>query len=209
MAHAQHAVLFDLDGTLVDSVYQHARIWHELLAEHGLRVPHWKVHRAIGLPSDRLLAWLLGERPDAEADMVAAHEQRFLEQAAKLGATDGALLLLADLDERKVPCYAVTSATEAIRGALFKALGRSVPMTDGAAKGSKPQADPILGAVHTLGLDPLQVTMVGDAIWDGEAARRAGTHFIAVRCGGNSDELLRQAGALWVEDSPRGLIGRL
>jgi HAD superfamily hydrolase (TIGR01509 family) len=210
MAHAQHAVLFDLDGTLVDSVYQHARIWHELLAEHGQHVPHWKVHRAIGLPSDRLLAWLLGARPEAEADMVAAHERRFLEQAANvaLRATHGAVALLADLDARAVPYYAVTSASESIQGALFAALGRSIPIAEG-AKGSKPHAEPILGAVHILGLDPLQVTMIGDAVWDGEAARRAGTHFIALRSGGNSDESLRQAGALWVEDSPRELIGRL
>jgi phosphoglycolate phosphatase-like HAD superfamily hydrolase len=210
MAHASHAVLFDLDGTLVDSVYQHAITWHEVLLEHKLHVPVWKLHRAIGLPGDLLLAWLLGEHPKQAASLIAEQEKRFVRLANTLTPTVGALALLSDLEEREVPFLAISSASEVTRQALFQALGREVPIGEApASKTPKPHADPLLVAAHTLGLDPLQLSFVGDAIWDGEAARRSGVHFLGLRCGGTSDALLKQAGALWVEDAPRDLIGRL
>jgi phosphoglycolate phosphatase-like HAD superfamily hydrolase len=210
MAQASHAVLFDLDGTLVDSVYQHVCTWHDILLEHKLHVPVWKVHRAIGLPGDRLLAWLLGEQPAQAAALIAEQERRFLKCADGLTPTDGALALLRDLEARDVPFRAVTSASDTTRQALFKALGREVPIADKpASKSAKPGADPILAATRELSLEPKQISFVGDAIWDGEAARRSGVHFLGLRCGGTSDALLEQAGALWVEDAPRDLIGRL
>jgi phosphoglycolate phosphatase-like HAD superfamily hydrolase len=210
MATSKHAVLFDLDGTLVDSVYQHVRIWRDVLSENGFSVPHWKVHRGIGLPSERLLAWLLGEVPKAAKAMSETHDKRMLEQKSTLVPTPGALALLDDLDSRQVPYYVVTSAAPEIRDALFGALGRELPSPAPHEKtGEKPHAQPILAAVQALKLEPAQVTMIGDASWDGESARRAGAHFIGLRCGGSTDELLLQAGALWVEDAPRDLIGRL
>jgi HAD superfamily hydrolase (TIGR01509 family) len=210
MAHASHAVLFDLDGTLVDSVYQHTSTWHEVLLEHKLHVPLWKLHRAIGLPGERLLAWLLGEEPKNAATLIAEQEKRFARLVNTLTPTPGALALLSDLEAREVPFLAITSASESTQRALFQALGRELPIGEAAAtKTPKPHADPILTAVHALGLDPLQITFVGDAIWDGESARRSGVHFLGLRCGGTSDALLTQAGALWVEDAPRDLIGRL
>jgi HAD superfamily hydrolase (TIGR01509 family) len=207
-AQASHAVLFDLDGTLVDSVYQHATMWHDVLRDHKLHVPLWKLHRAIGLPGERLLAWLLGEKPRNAATLIAEQDERFARLANTLTPTQGALALLNDLEAREVPFMAITSASETTRQALFQALDRELPVGD-STKSPKPHADPILAAVHTLGLDPLQVTFVGDAIWDGESARRSGVHFLGLRCGGTSDALLKQAGALWVEDAPRDLIGRL
>jgi HAD superfamily hydrolase (TIGR01549 family) len=205
----QHGVLFDLDGTLVDSVYQHARIWHDVLAEHGFLLPHWKVHRGIGLPSARLLSWLLGQVPDSADAMIAAHDEAFQQCAGKLHATDGARALLEELERHEVPFCAVTSAGDQTRELLFKALGREMPYS--AVKGSapKPSPSPLMAAADHLGLPPNALVMIGDAIWDGEAARRAGAHFIGVRCGGTGDELLKQAGALWVEDAPRDLMGRL
>lgn len=210
MAHSSHAVLFDLDGTLVDSVYQHATTWHEVLLGHDLHVPLWKLHRAIGLPGDLMLAWLLGEhRKDAKA-LIAEQEARFVRLANTLRPTEGALALLSDLEAREVPFLAVTSASETTRDALFQALQRELPIgKPPSSKSPKPHADPILVAVKELGLELSQVSFIGDAIWDGEAARRAGVHFIGLRCGGTSDALLEQAGALWVEDAPRDLIGRL
>ena len=204
----QHGVLFDLDGTLVDSVYQHVRIWHDVLAEHGWNVPHWKVHRGIGLPSERLLSYLLGERPADAEKMAAEHGKRFLEQAGTLRSTLGAEALLDELEERGVPFCAVTSAGPDTRDALFKALSRTLPNCT-PKSGEKPNPEPLLAAAAELGLDPDQVTMIGDAVWDGEAARRCGAHFIGLRCGGTGDSLLRQAGAIWVEDAPRDLMGRL
>jgi HAD superfamily hydrolase (TIGR01549 family) len=204
----RHGVLFDLDGTLVDSVYQHVRIWHDVLAEHGFTVPHWKVHRGIGLPSDRLLSYLLGERPADAKKMSEEHERRFLDDAPSLRSTAGAEALLDELEERRVPFCAVTSAAPETRDALFKALARTLPCCSPKA-GEKPNPEPLVAAAAELGLEPGQVTMIGDAVWDGEAARRCGAHFIGLRCGGTADSLLRQAGAIWVEDAPRDLMGRL
>lgn len=207
-AHASHAVLFDLDGTLVDSVYQHVRIWHDVLAEHGHHVSHSFIHRGIGMSSDRLLSWLLGHEPAQKEKLLAEHDRRFLEVKSTLFPTKGALELLKDLDTREVPYYAVTSAGPEAQKVLFGALGRDVPVADSQANG-KPHANTLLAAANMLKLDPLQITMVGDAIWDAEAAHRSGMHFIGLLCGGTSRELLLQARALWVEESPRELIGRL
>jgi HAD superfamily hydrolase (TIGR01549 family) len=208
MANASHAVLFDLDGTLVDTVYHHVRIWHDVLRKAGLPAPHWKVHRGIGLPSDRLLRWLLGDAPQNAVELTEEHDRLFLECSDQLSATDGALALLRDLEAREVPFLAVTSAGEATQKALFKGLGRDMPIA-GSGQESKPQSDPIVGAMKQLGLESNQLTFIGDAVWDGEAARRSRVPFIGLRCGGFSDALLLQAGALWVEDAPRDLIGRL
>jgi phosphoglycolate phosphatase-like HAD superfamily hydrolase len=101
----------------------------------------------------------------------------------------------------------VTSANEATRTVLFDALGRALPVAPEA--GSKPDQGPMLAALKALDREPDQVTMIGDSVWDAESAHRSGVHFVGLRCGGMSAELLRQAGALWVEDAPRDLIGRL
>lgn len=206
---AQHGVLFDIDGTLVDSVYQHARIWHDVLAEHGFALPHWKVHRGIGLPSERLLSWLLGHVPESAQTMVAAHERAFKACANELRATEAACALLDELERHEVPFSAVTSAGDEIREVLFAALGRKLPYSGDKGRAPKPNPSPLMAAADHIGLPPSALVMIGDAIWDGEAARRAGMHFIGLRCGGTGDDLLRQAGALWVEDAPRDLMGRL
>jgi HAD superfamily hydrolase (TIGR01509 family) len=140
--------------------------------------------------------------------MAAEHDRRFIKQANTLLPTPGALELINDLDARQVPYLAVTSASEDTQKALFDALGRRLP-TPPHAPGGKPQANILLSAAQTLKLDPEQLTMIGDAAWDGESARRSGMHFIGLRCGGVSDAVLLQAGALWVENAPRDLIGRL
>jgi HAD superfamily hydrolase (TIGR01509 family) len=203
-------VLFDLDGTLVDSVYQHVRIWHDVLSEHGWHVPHWKVHRGIGLTSDRLLSWLLGEQPPNAREIIAEHERRFVALTGQLRPTAGAAALLAELEQHDVPFCAVTSAGDRTREALFQALERELPYSgDKGKRPPKPNPSPLLAAAERLGSAPESLLMIGDAVWDGEAARRAGMHFIGLRCGGTGDELLRMAGALWVEDAPRDLMGRL
>jgi HAD superfamily hydrolase (TIGR01509 family) len=208
MASVSHGVLFDIDGTLVDSVYQHVRIWHAVLNEHGLHVPQVMIHRGIGLPAERLLPWLLGRASAADQELAAEHDRRFIKQANTLMPTPGALELINDLEARQVPFIAVTSASEETQKALFDALGRRLP-TPPHASGGKPQANVLLAAAQTLKIDPQQLTMIGDAAWDGESARRSGMHFIGLRCGGVSDDVLMQAGALWVENAPRDLIGRL
>jgi HAD superfamily hydrolase (TIGR01509 family) len=205
------AVLLDLDGTLVDSVYQHVLAWDEALAAHGLHVPLWRIHAGIGMGGDRIVPWLLGQQTDQLDELKDAHSERFEARAASLRATDGALDLLDDLEARGVDFSIATSAGSSTRDILLTALGRKdLPFVDADGVDSpKPAPDLLLAACEELGREPSAVTLVGDSPWDAEAARRVGIRAIGVRTGGFPPEELLRAGAIEVVPSPRDLIGRL
>lgn len=205
------AVLLDLDGTLVDSVFQHVIAWDTALCGAGHEVPLWRIHAGIGMGSERLVPWLLGGHPEGLDALSEAHEHAFLDHAGELRPTNGALALLDDLERRDVPFHIATSATEVVRKALLHALGREdLPTTDASAvDSSKPAPDLLLAGCEALGVEPDETTLIGDSPWDAEAARRVGIRCIAVRCGGFGDDRLRAAGALAVEDDPLALVGRL
>lgn len=206
------AVVLDLDGTLVDSLYVHVEAWDAAFAQAGRPQPMWRIHRAIGLGSDRLVAHLLAEVPPADllAHLVDGHRTRFLDRAADLRPTRGAVDLLADLADRTVPTVVATSAGGAEREALMAVLGDpEIAVTDqSSAEDSKPGPAPLLQAARDLPDGP-SIVVVGDTVWDGQAARRAGARFIGVRCGGFGDAELREAGADLIADDPAGLIGLL
>jgi phosphoglycolate phosphatase-like HAD superfamily hydrolase len=205
-------VVLDLDGTLVDSLYVHVTTWAESFAAAGRPQPMWRIHRAIGLGSDRLVAHLLGGPPDADlrAQLVDGHSSRFLDRAGDLAPTRGATDLLADLADREVPTVVATSAGGEERKALMAALGDpDIPVTDASsADDSKPGPAPLRQAAADLPRSP-STMMVGDTTWDGHAALRAGMRFVGVRCGGFGTAELREAGADLVVDDPAGLIGLL
>jgi HAD superfamily hydrolase (TIGR01509 family) len=205
------AVLLDLDGTLVDSVYAHVVAWDRALAEAGHEVPLWRIHGAIGMGSDRLLPWLLGRHTDDADELSAAHTKRFLDHAARLRPTPGALDLLDDLERREVPFRIATSAGADERRALLDALGRDdLPSADAdEVEAPKPAPDLLLATCAQLHADPAHTTLVGDSPWDAEAADQVGMRTIAVRCGGFADQVLLGAGAVDVVDDPRALVGRL
>lgn len=208
---SERAVLLDLDGTLVDSVYLHVICWHEALAEHGHEVPMWRIHAGIGMGSDRLLPWLLGGHPD-DADAVSdAHTRRFLDRAEGLRPTNGALALVEDLEHREVPFIIATSAGSEEREALLDVLGRAdLETTDsGDVPSSKPAPHLVRESSAEVGEEPRRATLVGDSPWDAAAAIRLGVRTIAVRCGGFGDQELRDAGAYQIVDDPRALLGRL
>lgn len=205
------AVLLDLDGTLVDSVYHHVEAWDQALRSHGEILPRWRIHRAIGLGSDRLIPWLLGHHPDTADAMSDEHDRRFLEMAEDLHATRGASQLIDDLEARAVPFLVATSAGGEEREALLAALGRtdlSATDADDVAT-SKPDPEIVIAACRELGVEPGEVVMVGDTPWDAEAARRAGARAIGVRTGGFGADELTGSGASAVVDAPADLIGRL
>lgn len=206
------AIVLDLDGTLVDSLYVHVQAWDAAFAEAGRPQPAWRIHRAIGLGSDRLVAHLLAEVPSADLreQLVGGHRTRFLDRASALRATPGAVDLLADLADREVPTVVATSAGGEEREALMAVLGDpDLPVTDqSSAADSKPGPAPLLQAARDLP-DAPSIVMVGDTVWDGQAARRAGARFVGVRCGGFGDAELRAAGADLLADDPAGLIGLL
>ncbi len=208
---SEPAVALDLDGTLVDSVYQHVIAWDQALTAAGYAVPLWRIHSGIGMGSERIVPWLLGRQvPDLE-ELKEAHEKRFEALADGLRATDGALDLLDDLEARGVDYTIATSASGPTREILLKALGRQdLPGTDADDVDSpKPAPDLLLAACAELERDPSVVTLVGDSPWDAEAASRVGMRFIGVRCGGFGTAQLTAAGAYDVVHSPRDLIGRL
>ncbi len=205
------AVLLDLDGTLVDSVFHHVIAWDLALTEAGHQVPLWRVHAAIGMGGSRLVPWVLGTHVEGIDELKDSHEKKFLEQAERLRATDGAHDLVEDLEIREVPFVIATSATGPVRKALLEALGRTdLPAIDAdSVDSSKPAADLLLAGCEELDVDPAHATLIGDSPWDAEAARRVGIRAIAVRTGGFGDDRLRGSGAMDVVDNPRALVGRL
>lgn len=205
------AVLLDLDGTLVDSVYHHVVTWARSFHEHGYEVPLWRIHASIGMGSDRMMPWLVGGQVDDPEGLSDGHERRFLELADELRPTDGARELLDDLEAREVPFLIATSAGEAEKEALLEALGRPDLGTTHADEvaSSKPAPDLLEASLDQLGVPAAAVTLVGDSPWDARAASRIGMRCISVRCGGFGDADLRDAGAIDVVDGPRDLIGRL
>jgi phosphoglycolate phosphatase-like HAD superfamily hydrolase len=204
-------VLLDLDGTLVDSVYQHVVAWHEAFLDGGYDVPLYRIHAAIGMGSDRLVPWLLGEHVDDADALADDHTRRFLDRTDQLRPTTGARAFLDDLERREVPFIISTSASGDEREALLDVLGRhDLPATDSdEVDSSKPAPDLLLASCHAAGFDPSLTIMVGDAPWDAHAATRVGIRPIALRCGGFGDEALRAAGATRIVDAPRDLIGQL
>jgi HAD superfamily hydrolase (TIGR01509 family) len=206
-----HAILLDLDGTLVDSVYHHVAAWSAAFADHGYDVPDQRIHAGIGMGGDRLVAWLVGEEPDDADTLREAHTERFLDRVGALRPTPGALALLDDLERRERGFVVATSASPTEREALLEVLGRpDLPVTDNDESiASKPAPDLLLDACAMLDADPTDATLVGDSPWDARAAGRVGMRTIAVRCGGFGDAVLTAAGAVDVVDAPRDLVGRL
>lgn len=213
----RRGVVLDLDGTLVDTVFHHVLAWDAILREHGLEVALWRVQRAIGLPGPQLVSLVLGRSPLDLGGLVSAlvdgHERIFLARTepSALHPTEGATALLADLEGRGVPYVIATSATGAMAELLLDALGRPelALHTADDTEATKPAPEPLLAACASMEVDPARATMVGDAPYDAESARRAGARAIGVRCGGFGDAVLREAGAWTVVDAPRDLLGRL
>lgn len=210
---APAAVLLDLDGTLIDSVYHHVVCWDAAFRDHDRVVPQWRIHRGIGMGSERILPWLFGghlDRDEVES-LKQGHKERFLDRGDVLRPTDGAVALIEDLETRGVPFLIATSAGSDERKLMLEVLDRpDLAVSDSdSVDSSKPAPDLVHAAYGQLDVTTDDVTMVGDSPWDAEAARRAGIRAIGVRTGGfGEDEMLRH-GAFDVVDSPRDLIGRL
>lgn len=210
MTATPYAVLLDLDGTLVDSVYHHVLAWNDALRAGGRDIPLSHIHAAIGMGSDRLVPHLLGEHAEDAESLADHHLRRFLDLAGGLRPTRGARALLADLDARDVRHVVATSAGGDESRALLQALGADPPPIDSdAVADSKPAGDLLLAACDQVGVAPDAALVVGDSPWDAEAARRIGARPLGVRCGGFSDAALARRGAVDVVEDPRELIGQL
>lgn len=213
-ATAVRAVLFDIDGTLVDSNYLHVQAWSEAAAAAGRPVDDAQIHRAIGMDSGLLLERLLG---DAPAELAAAakkgHSDRYRALSPRLRRFDGARELLHALHADGRQVVLATSAPPAELEVLLSVLEAPddidhVTSADDVEQ-AKPSGELIEIAVRRAGVGPGEAVMVGDSVWDAEAAARAGVPFVGVMSGGTGRDDLIRAGAVAVYPDVAALLSDL
>jgi len=204
------ALIFDLDGTLVDTVYAHVFAWQRALAERGMSIDGWKIHRRIGM-SGGLFARALGRelgRELTEAETAAIqdrHSELFGELMRERRALPGAAALLAGLREHGVPHGIATSGRRPDIDASLEALDvadDTVVVERGDVARAKPEPDLFLECARRLDMPAEECFVVGDAVWDLLAARRARMLGIGVLTGGYGEDELLKAGAYRVYRDP-------
>jgi HAD superfamily hydrolase (TIGR01509 family) len=207
------AALLDLDGTLVDSNYQHALAWYRAFRLHGITIPVWRCHRAIGMGGDQLVSFLAGEGFEREhGETVRLEEHALYAQLIdEVQPFEGARGLIEDLKARGAKIVVSSSAKpEDTQRYLDLIDARSLVdgWTDsGDVDATKPEPDLIEAALEKAGGGP--AIMVGDSTWDCKAAKAAKVKTIAVRTGGFGIDELREAGAIAVFESIGELRERL
>src|ERR1700758_1310035 len=211
------AFLFDLDGTLIDSVYQNVIAWRNALAKLDIDLSVWRIHRRIGMSGGLFVSALLREtgRPLAADDierLQADHAAEYLAQIASVRPLPGAAQLLAALTARKVPWAIATSGRAALARRALPMLGLdqdAALVTRDMVRHAKPDPDLFLAAAALLGVEPRHAMVVGDSVWDLLAARRAGALGVGLQSGGYGREELERAGAYRVYADPAEMLARL
>jgi HAD superfamily hydrolase (TIGR01509 family) len=216
MAHSAPtpAFLFDLDGTLIDSVYQHVTAWRAALSDAGIDLPVWRIHRRIGMSGGLFVAALAretGAQLDAERTewLQQRHAEHYTAALPTVAALPGARDLLASLDERGIAWAIATSGRAITARPALEMLGlpASTPMvTRDQVMRAKPDPDLFLAAADLLGVEPSRTMIVGDSTWDMLAARRAGGLGVGLLTGGYGREELERASAFRVYDDPADLL---
>jgi HAD superfamily hydrolase (TIGR01509 family) len=209
--------LFDLDGTLIDSVYQHVIAWRAALTAIGIDLSVWRIHRRIGMSGGLFVQALLREtgRSLSAADieeLQSAHAAEYRKQMGSVTALPGARELLAALTGAGVRWGIATSGYAVTARPALDLLGlpEDTPMvTRDLVRHAKPDPDLFLAAAALLGVDPRHTMVVGDSVWDLLAARRAGALGIGLQSGGYGREELERAGAYRVYADPAEMLARL
>ncbi|WP_032404569.1 HAD family hydrolase [Rhodococcoides fascians] len=208
------AVLFDIDGTLVDSNYVHVDAWSRAFREAGHEVPSWRIHRSIGMDGSKLLEALVGSSDSAVAqEAKKLHGEYYADASSDLEVLADARELLADLDTRGLTVVLATSAPESelstLRDLLDVEDSVAVVTSGEDAEVAKPEPDIVAVALERAGVQAERAVMVGDSVWDIEAAGRAGVRAIGVLSGGISRSELLDAGAVAVFDDPADLLANI
>jgi len=211
------SLLFDLDGTLVDSVYQHVLAWREALETAGLELSVWRIHRRIGMSGGLFLDALLRETgrrlsAEEEANVQRTHAAAFARQVAQIRPLPGARELLAYLTRAGVPWAIATSGRRASAQPLLEMLGvgADVPVvTRDQVEHAKPDPDLFIAAAERLGVPVETAIVVGDSVWDLLAARRARALGVGLLSGGYGQDELEGAGAYRVYQDPADLLRHL
>jgi HAD superfamily hydrolase (TIGR01509 family) len=213
----RQAFVFDLDGTLVDTVYQHVLAWQEALEHMGMRLSVWRIHRKIGMSGGLLTAAVLRETGREvtvrEAERLRElHAEAYRERSVRARPLPGAQELLALLTELDVPWAIATSGYGEIAAPAIASLGvpEGVPVvTRDQVERAKPDPDLFLAAAEQLGVDIEDSVVVGDSVWDLLAARRARALGVGLLSGGYGAEELQSAGAYRVYEDPADLHAHL
>jgi HAD superfamily hydrolase (TIGR01549 family) len=209
--------LFDLDGTLVDSVYQHVLAWREALEGCGIELSVWRIHRRVGMSGGLLTSALLREteKPvtaQQSEQLQRLHAEAYARLAPQVRPLPGALELLKLLTKVQVPWSIATSGRiESARSALdLLQVPPEVPIiTRDQVEHAKPDPDLFLGAADRLGVNIHNCWVVGDSVWDLLAAQRAGALGIGLLSGGYGKDELERAGAYRVYQDPYDLMQHL
>jgi HAD superfamily hydrolase (TIGR01509 family) len=217
LALSPPAFLFDLDGTLIDSVYQHVLAWREALEHTGMELSVWRIHRRIGMSGGLFVNALLREtgRNLSPADverLQAIHAEAYKRIASQVRPLPGARELLNRLSEAGVPYAIATSGRlETARTALeMLGVGPDFPViTRDLVRYAKPDPDLFLAAADRLGVPIHNCVVVGDSVWDLLAAQRARALSVGLLSGGYGQEELERAGAYRVYKDPRDLLDHL
>ncbi|RDZ26669.1 HAD family hydrolase [Lysobacter silvisoli] len=209
------AFLFDLDGTLVDSVYQHVLAWKQALDADGIPLSVWRIHRKIGMSGGLFTNILLRETgiditPERVERLHRLHAQAYAAQAAQIRPLPGAVELLAYLSDSGIPWSIATSGRMETARHNLTALGVDpavVPViTRDMVRHAKPDPDLFLAAADKLGVDIEHSIVVGDSIWDLLAARRARALGVGLLSGGYGQDELERAGGFRVYEDPADLL---
>lgn len=212
------AFIFDLDGTLVDSVYQHVLAWKYALDQEGIPLAVWRIHRKIGMSGGLFTNMLLREigreiSPELVDRLRRLHAEAYQRQAAQVQPLPGARELLAHLQSNGIPCAIATSGRMETARINIEALGvdpaRMAVVTRDQVKYAKPDPDLFITAAQRLNTPIEASVVIGDAIWDMLAARRARAFGVGLLSGGYGQEELERAGAARVYQDPADLYWHL
>jgi HAD superfamily hydrolase (TIGR01509 family) len=208
--------VLDVDGTLVDSNYQHALAWYRALRSLGETFPVWRLHRLIGMGGDQLVQALGGEELEERIGEEARKRQgeEVDQMIGEVAPLPGARELLLAIKERGHPLVLASSGQERhvdLALDLLDAREIADAWTSSAdAEQTKPAPDLLQTALRKLGApEDASSVLIGDSVWDVEAAKNAGMPAIAVRSGGFGDDELRDAGAISIYDTPGDLLAAL
>jgi HAD superfamily hydrolase (TIGR01549 family) len=213
LADRQAALLFDLDGTLVDSVYQHVLAWTAALHEEGIELSVWRIHRRIGM-SGGLFVQALSRETGRELSagevtrLQEAHAREFLKRQHEVRPLPGAKDLLQHLSATGIPWAIATSGSQRTAGPALQMLGipdGTVVVTRDQVPFAKPDPHLFLKAAERLNVEAQNSIVVGDSVWDMLAAQRARALGVGLMSGGYGREELERAGAFRVYEDPADL----
>jgi HAD superfamily hydrolase (TIGR01509 family) len=201
-------VIFDVDGTLLDTNYLHTVAWARAFRRNGHDVPMARLHRGIGMTSGVLVEQVLGTADEQTAEAHSEEYEAFKDEVRAFPRTAD---LVEECRRRGLRVVLATSGKKDDLEWMLPAIGVEQDTLDGALTSgdvdeSKPSGDPFRTALEKYGLDPERTVAVGDTVWDVESAARAGLRCVAVTCGGIDERTLRDAGAVEVHDDPEALL---